>query len=43
MVMIKQRFLGKEIVGFGRPKFAEYAGEFPVVQLPKTVVKEKKK
>ena len=43
MVMIKQRFLGKEIVGFGRPKFAEYAGEFPVVQLPKTAVKEKKK
>jgi hypothetical protein len=42
MVMIKQRFLGKEIVGFGRPKFAEYAGEFPVVQLPKTAVKEKK-
>ena len=43
MVMIKQRFLGKEIVGFGRPKFTEYAGEFPVVQLPKTAVKEKKK
>ena len=42
MVMIKQRFLGKEIVGFGRPKFTEYAGEFPVVQLPKTAVKEKK-
>ena len=42
MVMIKQRFLGKEIVGFGRPKFEEYAGEFPVVQLPKTAVKEKK-
>jgi hypothetical protein len=41
--MIKQRFLGKEIVGFGRPKFAEYTGEFPVVQLPKTAVKEKKK
>jgi hypothetical protein len=42
MVMIKQRYLGKEIVGFGRPKFTEYAGEFPVVQLPKTAVKEKK-
>ncbi len=42
MVMIKQRFLGKEIVGFGRPKFVEYGGEFPVVQLPKTAVKEKK-
>ena len=43
MVMIKQRFFGKEIVGFGRPKYAEYAGEFPEVQLPKTAVKEKKK
>jgi hypothetical protein len=43
MVMLKQRYLGKEIVGFGRPKYTEYAGEFPVVQLPKTAVKEKKK
>jgi hypothetical protein len=42
MVMLKQRYLGKEIVGFGRPKYTEYAGEFPVVQLPKTAVKEKK-
>ena len=42
MVMIKQRFLGKEIVGFGRPKFVEYAGEFPVVELPKVAKKEKK-
>ena len=43
MVMIKQRFLGKEIVGFGRPKYAEYAGELPVVELPKAATKEKKK
>ena len=42
MVMLKQRFLGKEIVGFGRPKFVDYAGEFPLIQLPKTAVKEKK-
>lgn len=42
MVMVKQRFLGKEIVGFGRPKFAVYAGEYPVIQLPKPAVKEKK-
>ena len=42
MVMIKQRFLGKEIVGFGRPKFVEYAGEYPVVELPKVAKKEKK-
>ena len=43
MVMIKERFLGKEIVGFARPKYVEYVGEFPVVQLHKTAVKEKKK
>jgi hypothetical protein len=43
MVMIKQRFLGKEIVGFGRPKYTEYAGELPVVELPKATTKEKKK
>jgi hypothetical protein len=40
--MIKQRFLGKEIVGFGRPKYAEYAGEYPEVTLPKVSKKEKK-
>jgi hypothetical protein len=43
MVMIKERFLGKEIVGFGRPKYVEYAGEFPVVELPKATNKEKKR
>ena len=43
MVMIKQRFLGKEIVGFGRPKYAEYAGELPIVELPKVAKKEKTK
>ena len=43
MVMVKERFIGKEIVGFARPKFVEYAGEYPVVQLQKTAVKEKKK
>ena len=42
MVMTKQRFLGKEIVGFARPKFAEYAGEYPFVELPKVAKKEKK-
>jgi hypothetical protein len=42
MVMIKQRYMGKEIVGFARPKFLAYAGELPVVQLPKTAIKEKK-
>jgi hypothetical protein len=43
MVMVKERFIGKEIVGFARPKYLEYAGEFPVIQLQKTAVKEKKK
>jgi hypothetical protein len=42
MVMVKERFLGKEIVGFGRPKYVEYAGEFPAVELPKATTKEKK-
>ena len=42
MVMTKQRFLGKEIVGFARPKYAEYAGEYPIVELPKVAKKEKK-
>lgn len=41
MVMIKQRFIGKEIVGFARPKFAVYVGEYPIVNLP-TGVKDKK-
>jgi hypothetical protein len=42
MVMVKERFFGKEIVGFARPKFVEYAGEFPVVTLPKAATKGKK-
>jgi len=42
MVMIKQRFIGKEIVGFARPKYLLDTAEYPVVQLPKTAVKEKK-
>jgi hypothetical protein len=33
MVMIKERAFGsgKEIVGFGRPKFVAYAGDYPIV------------
>ena len=36
MVMIKERAFGsgKEIVGFGRPKFVAYAGDYPVVEVP---------
>ena len=42
MVMIKERFLGKEIVGFGRPKYVEHAGDFPLVTLPPAATKGKK-
>jgi hypothetical protein len=49
MVMIKERAFGsgKEIVGFGRPKFVAYAGDYPVVEVPtqsaaKPKTKEKK-
>lgn len=36
MVMIKERAYGKgkEVVGFGRPKFVAYAGDYPVVEVP---------
>jgi hypothetical protein len=43
MVMIKERFLDKEIVGFARPKYVEHTEEFPLVELPKVAKKEKKK
>ena len=35
MVMVKERAFGsgKEIVGFGRPKFVAYAGDYPVVEV----------
>jgi hypothetical protein len=49
MVMIKERAFGsgKEIVGFGRPKFVAYAGDYPIVEVPtqsatKPKIKEKK-
>ena len=44
MVMIKVRSFakGKEIVGFGIPKFKPYKGEFPTVELPQVAVKPKK-
>ena len=48
MVMIKVRSYGegKEIVGFGIPKFVPYKGEFPAIEKPKsgaTPTKEKTK
>jgi hypothetical protein len=33
MVMVKQRTVGKEVVGFGRPKYVPYKGEFPTVEV----------
>jgi hypothetical protein len=46
MVMVKQRTIGKEVVGFGRPKYVPYKGEFPTVKVetPKlTILKKKEK
>ena len=44
MVMVKQRTIGKEVVGFGRPKYVPYKGEFPTVEIesPKKVEKSTK-
>lgn len=45
MVLIKERAFGsgKEIVGFGRPKFVAYAGDYPIVEVPtKSAAKPKK-
>jgi hypothetical protein len=33
MVMVKERTIGKEVVGFGSPKYVPYKGEFPTVEL----------
>jgi hypothetical protein len=46
--MVKQRTIGKEIVGFGRPKYVPYKGEYPAVVIqaePKKmkIKKEKKR
>lgn len=44
MVMVKQRTVGKEVVGFGRPKYKPYKGEFPIVEIqtPKKAAKPAK-
>jgi hypothetical protein len=44
MVMVKVRSYGegKEIVGFGIPKFVPYKGEFPKIEIPITAAKPKK-
>jgi hypothetical protein len=43
MVMIKRRFIGKEIVGFARPKLLAYSGEYPAVEIPDEAPKKGKK
>lgn len=40
MVMVKERTVGKEVVGFGRPKYVPYKGEFPVVEIPEVAPKK---
>jgi hypothetical protein len=45
MVMVKVRAFGsgKEVVGFGRPKFVPFKGDYPIVQAPKeSAIKPKK-
>jgi len=44
MVMVKVRSFGggKEVVGFGRPKFIPYKGDFPQVVVPESAAKPKK-
>jgi hypothetical protein len=36
MVMIKRRTVGKEVVGFGRPKLVPYLGEYPKIDVPQS-------
>ena len=43
MVMVKQRTIGKEVVGFGRPKYVPFKGEFPKVKMPSPTKAEKPK
>ena len=43
MVMIKRRAIGKEVVGFARPKVVAYSGEYPAVEIPDEAPKKGKK
>jgi hypothetical protein len=43
MVMIKQRHIGKEIVGFARARLVAYSGEYPAVEIPDEAPKKGKK
>jgi hypothetical protein len=42
--MVKLRTIGKEIIGFARPKYLAFSGEYPAVEIPSTgILKGKKK
>ena len=46
MVMVKRRTIGKEVVGFGRPKYVPYKGEYPIIEVEvpkKSILKKEKK
>ena len=43
MVMVKERTIGKEIIGFARPKYLAFDGEYPKVEKPSSGVKAKGK
>ena len=43
MVMIKQRSLKRDIVGFGLPKFVPYKGDYPVIAANVAETKKEKK
>lgn len=42
MVMVKKRVLDKHVIGFARPKYVPYKGEYPKVELEATKVSEAK-
>lgn len=44
MVMVKHRPLNENVIGFSRPKFVPYKGDYPVVEIPEiSGAKPKKK
>ena len=42
-VMVKKRVLDKHVIGFSRPKYVPYKGEYPKVELPTSGATPKKK
>ena len=44
--MVKRRTIGKEVVGFGRPKYVPYKGDYPIIEVEapkKSILKKKEK